>query len=168
MTKNAQQALKHLICTYNNNVRFCLICNYISKIEKCLQDEFLKLRFNQLTYKTYFTIFKECVLIRAYNNVTRFTRLVNIQKYFGSDIRSMINYIQSNQDNLYNNKLLNDYIFKNTIVMINNTDCNHNIKMKIYKLCKVYNIDRKEFIKDLCYYILRILIKTTNTNSFYK
>ena len=32
MTKNAQQALKYLIQTSNSNVRYCLICNYISKI----------------------------------------------------------------------------------------------------------------------------------------
>ena len=49
MTKNAQKALKQF-SMYNimNNIRFCLICNYISKIEKCLQNEFIKLRFNQL------------------------------------------------------------------------------------------------------------------------
>ena len=34
MTKNAQQALKYLLQSYNNNIRFCLICNYISKIDE--------------------------------------------------------------------------------------------------------------------------------------
>ena len=33
MTKNAQQALKYLLQGFTNNVRFCLICNYISRIE---------------------------------------------------------------------------------------------------------------------------------------
>ena len=32
MTKNAQQALRYLIQQYSTNIRFCLICNYISKI----------------------------------------------------------------------------------------------------------------------------------------
>ncbi len=33
MTKNAQQALKYLLQEYRTNKRFCLICNYISKID---------------------------------------------------------------------------------------------------------------------------------------
>jgi replication factor C subunit 3/5 len=48
MTKNAQQALRYLLQSYSNNVRFCLICNYISKIDEGLQNEFIRLRFNQL------------------------------------------------------------------------------------------------------------------------
>ena len=48
MTKNAQQALKYLLQSCSSNVRFCLICNYISKIDEGLQNEFLRLRFNQL------------------------------------------------------------------------------------------------------------------------
>ena len=48
MTKTAQQALKHLLNTVNKEVRFCLICNYITRIDESLQTEFVKLRFNKL------------------------------------------------------------------------------------------------------------------------
>jgi len=48
MTKNAQQALKYLLRGINGNVRFCLICNYITRIDESLQNEFMRLRFNQL------------------------------------------------------------------------------------------------------------------------
>jgi DNA polymerase III delta prime subunit len=48
MTKNAQQALRYILQEYNENVRFCLICNYITRIDEGLQNEFIKLRFNQL------------------------------------------------------------------------------------------------------------------------
>ena len=48
MTKNAQQALKYLLQTTTTNVRFCLICNYISKIDEPLKNEFICVRFNQL------------------------------------------------------------------------------------------------------------------------
>ena len=48
MTKNAQQALKYSIQEYNKDTRFCLICNYISKIDDSLQNEFVRIRFNQL------------------------------------------------------------------------------------------------------------------------
>ena len=37
MTKNAQLALKYLLQEYQENIRFCLICNYISKIDESLQ-----------------------------------------------------------------------------------------------------------------------------------
>ena len=37
MTKNAQQALKYILQTSTNNVRFCLICNYITKIDESLK-----------------------------------------------------------------------------------------------------------------------------------
>ena len=48
MTKNAQQALRYLLQNYTDSVRFCLICNYISRIDEGLQNEFIRLRFNQL------------------------------------------------------------------------------------------------------------------------
>ena len=48
MTKTAQQALKYLLQSSNYNVRYCLICNYISKIDESLKNEFLCIRFNQL------------------------------------------------------------------------------------------------------------------------
>ena len=50
MTKTAQIALRYLLNNYNNNynVRFCLICNYISRIDESLQTEFVRMRFNQL------------------------------------------------------------------------------------------------------------------------
>ena len=55
MTKNAQQALRYLLQNYSGNVRFCLICNYISKIDEGLQNEFIRLRFNQLPDKDIIT-----------------------------------------------------------------------------------------------------------------
>ena len=39
MTKNAQQALKYLLQSSGQNVRFCLICNYISKIDESLKND---------------------------------------------------------------------------------------------------------------------------------
>ena len=40
MTKNAQQALKYILQTSTYNVRFCLMCNYITKIDESLKNEF--------------------------------------------------------------------------------------------------------------------------------
>ena len=44
MTKSAQLGLKYLIENSNENIRYCLICNYISKIDKSLQNSFIKLK----------------------------------------------------------------------------------------------------------------------------
>ena len=54
MTKNAQQALRYLIQQYSDDIRFCLICNYISRIDIALQNEFIRLRFCQLPKKDTF------------------------------------------------------------------------------------------------------------------
>jgi DNA polymerase III delta prime subunit len=96
MTKNAQQALKYILQTSIHNVRFCLICNYISKIDESLKNEFICVRFNQLPpeYICNFLqsiITKECIYLKP-------TTIQSIQKMYGSDIRSMINFIQLNQN----------------------------------------------------------------------
>ena len=60
MTKNAQHALRYLIDTFSSSVRFCLICNYISRIDEGLQTEFLKIRFNNLP-KNHPRNYKTCI-----------------------------------------------------------------------------------------------------------
>ena len=93
MTKNAQQALKTLLQTCHQNVRFCLICNYISKIDESLQREFICVRFNQLPPFE----------IRQFVKKIACAEKIQIQEddiellmsSHQSDIRSMINFMQS-------------------------------------------------------------------------
>ena len=96
MTKNAQQALKYLLQTCGNNVKFFLICNYISKIELSLQHEFVCIRFNQLPKS------KICKFIRDIcekeNLDISDQNIDTIQNLHKSDIRSMVNFIQLNQN----------------------------------------------------------------------
>ena len=96
MTKNAQQALRYLLQNYSSNVRFCLICNYISKIDEGLQNEFIKLRFNQLPKNDIIHFLKNISESEQLN--LSFKSLSCIQQLYKSDIRSMINFMQSNQD----------------------------------------------------------------------
>jgi len=95
MTKNAQQALKYLLQTSSKNVRFCLICNYISKIDESLKNEFISIRFNQLPVK-YITEFVKKVSLSENLDLSD-TVISTIQQLYQSDIRSMINFIQLHQ-----------------------------------------------------------------------
>jgi DNA polymerase III delta prime subunit len=92
MTKNAQQALKTLLQTCRLNVRFCLICNYISKIDESLQNEFVCVRFNQLP-KTEIYRFIQNITEKENIDITP-DEIETIQTNYNSDIRSMINFIQ--------------------------------------------------------------------------
>jgi len=48
MTKDAQNALRRIIEKFTDNVRFCLICNYLSKIIPALQSRCTRFRFGPL------------------------------------------------------------------------------------------------------------------------
>ncbi|KAK2704325.1 hypothetical protein QYM36_016652 [Artemia franciscana] len=48
MTNDAQNALRRIIEKYTENVRFCLICNYMSKIIPALQSRCTRFRFGPL------------------------------------------------------------------------------------------------------------------------
>ena len=96
MTKNAQQALRYLIQQYSRDVRFCLICNYISRIERALQNEFVRLRFCQLPQKDIYSFLD--TIQKAEGLKIPKEQLKAVQFMFKSDIRSMINFMQSNHE----------------------------------------------------------------------
>jgi replication factor C subunit 3/5 len=110
MTKNAQQALKYLLQNYYKNVRFCLICNYISKIDEGLKNEFVCLRFNQLN-KEKIIDFLDNINNNENLNFNKETLYI-IQKKFNYDIRSMINFMQSKHKEIVNS---NELFIDNTI-----------------------------------------------------
>lgn len=157
MTKNAQQALKYLLQNYSSNVRFCLICNYISRIDEGLQNEFLRLRFNQLPEEKIIEFLKNITKKEAINIDEK--SLKKIQEIFKSDIRSMINYLQSNQD------MISDHfhIIDNAVWEKLYNKCIENEKtnkvQEILNLIKEtsikYNINKKNIIKDFLNYIIR-------------
>jgi DNA polymerase III delta prime subunit len=154
MTKNAQQALRYLLQTYCGSVRFCLICNYISRIDEGLQNEFLRLRFNQLPKEDiikFLNNISSCENLNLSNN-----SLCLIQKLYGSDIRSMINFIQSNQN-------IKDHEFNIIDETVWNELYNKCIKNEVLpKLIEYintvstkYNMDKKNIINSFLNYIIR-------------
>jgi replication factor C subunit 3/5 len=152
MTKLAQQALKTLIQETNkNNVKFCLICNYISKIFNGLTDEFIKIRFNNIDSKHIINLLQNINKIENLNINKK--NLEIICNYYENDIRSMINYLQSKihkKQSLIDNKVL-EKIFE---VNINN---NSNIKKFAILLNKIeyeYKISLFYLIKNYIFFII--------------
>jgi replication factor C subunit 3/5 len=154
MTKNAQQALICLLQNFSKSVRFCLICNYISRIDEGLQHEFLRLRFNQLPQHNIIKFLNNISVCENLNLTDNSLQL--IQKLYKSDIRSMINFMQSNQNmkdidiNVIDNniweklfdKIQNGEPLSSLVNFINNISCQ-------------YNIDKKNIMKDFLNYIIR-------------
>ena len=93
MTKLAQQALKLMIEQYSD-VRFILICNYITKIDRSLQNILMHIRFNNLPRTKIIRYLRD--LCDKENISLTIGDIEHIQHTFDSDIRSMINYIQFN------------------------------------------------------------------------
>ena len=160
MTKNAQQALRYLLQNYSNNVRFCLICNYMSKIDEGLQNEFIRLHFNQLPKDD---------IIKFLQNISETEKLnlshkmlSNIQLLYKSDIRSMINFMQSNQDIVKNQSnteyiisIIDNNVWENFINKLVNREKIDIMYSYSHLISIKYNIDKKNIIKDFLNYIIR-------------
>ena len=156
MTKNAQQALKYLLQEYPANVRFCLICNYISKIDEGLQNEFLKLRFDQLPRDEVVEFLHKLSSMEGIKLNKEILQC--IQKQYKSDVRSMVNYIQTNQDNLTKNyNIINEEKWEEMYNIVSNkeTISNTNMINYIHNLTIKYNKDTKNIIIDFLNYIIR-------------
>jgi len=156
MTKNAQQALKYLLQTTTNNVRFCLICNYISKIDESLQSEFICVRFNQLPKKDIFqfvkTISEKEELILTDDDID------TIQCIYNSDIRSMINFIQLNQNletDQWKHKILSSSVLDILHKMFIHGETTINIILHIHEISRQYNTDKQNIIQKYFDYVIR-------------
>jgi len=153
MTKNAQQALRYLIQQYNPDIRFCLICNYISRIEYALQNEFIRLRFCNLPSKAIFTFLQN--IVEKEKIKISIQQLKSIQNIFKSDIRSMINFLQSNHHNSQSfcQMITNDFWETMT------SNLNKYNDKEIYKIlekgCVLYNIEMPHMIKNFIDYFIK-------------
>ena len=154
MTKNAQQALRYLLQNFSNTVRFCLICNYISRIDEGLQNEFLKLRFNQLPKNNIINFLNNISICENLNLNQKSLNL--IQTLYKSDIRSMINVMQSNQHIKNTNiHIIDNSIWEQLFNKIKNGDDLESLILFTNGISYKYNMDKKHIIKDFLNYIIR-------------
>lgn len=167
MTKNAQQALKYLLQSSLYNVRYCLICNYISKIDESLKNEFICIRFNQLPKQDIFGFIK--TISENENLDITDSAIQTIQEIYNSDIRSMINFIQLNQNNvsLHKNIITND-AWERLYVKLEgkegsvefkcakeSVESSESLARYIHETSILYNIDKRNLIKQYFNYIIR-------------
>lgn len=148
MTKSAQNSLIHLLDNCNENVNYCLICNYISKITESIRKRCIVLYFKQIpreNKKEYLNhIIKE-------ENINISEKILDeIIMYGENDIRSMVNMLQQYKNENWvpisfdDIKILCDKYSTNIINKYKDKD----IK-EFYKILFQYIIDNKNYDLEL-------------------
>jgi DNA polymerase III delta prime subunit len=154
MTKTAQQALRFLIqeTAFTNNVRFCLICNYISRIDSSLQDILITLRFNELPKSDIMRFLKNILKNEKIDDVDELDieHVINLYK---SDIRSMINYIQCNHLNLVNSKIFNTLTLEQFLKSVKSREIKE-LLGDIDAIIQTHNISKTYFIKQIIHHAI--------------
>ena len=159
MTKSAQLALKYLIEYYSNyNVRYCLICNYITKIDNNLQSYFCKLKFNNIPFEEIHTFLANICSAEKLNMSSDY--LYHIIYLFKNDIRAMVNFLQLNNNNII---YFIDADVYEKLYAINLNDTYEIFKTNFIKIEKKYKFNYNEFIKMYIYNILKNNIHSINT-----
>ncbi len=173
MTPEAQFALRRIIENFTENVRFCLICNYVNKVIPALQSRCTRFRFSHL----------ENNYIKNYiNNIVQYENIHiteeakdTIIEFSKGDLRKLLNILQItymsypegiNEDNVYESSglPLKEHIQKILNILMNDTfeesfkkikkiifENSYNLQdivMLIFENIKKYDID-KEIIKNI-------------------
>ena len=149
MTKNAQQALSYMLHS-KLNVCFCLICNYISKIDDSLQTMFIKIKFNKLPKEMILNVLE--TIVRSEKLTYTRQQLEYIQLLYESDIRSMINYLQLNQDNP-SMDIIHTEIWDRLYQMLRSGESVEKIATEMYSISHQYNMDIKHILKDFVFHV---------------
>lgn len=159
MTKNAQQALKYLLQKYPENVRFCLICNYISRIDESLQNEFMRCRFNKLPNDKVYNFINKIIISERMNISSDVVKKIILN--FNNDLRSIINYLQCNQNNVDNFKLIDD-IFWKKLTQIFKEKSFIEVTEYLQKISLEYHYEQKMLLKEYINYLITKEIVLSN------
>jgi DNA polymerase III delta prime subunit len=160
MTKQAQNALKCLIQQYSPNIRYCLMCNYIYKIEEALKTEFVLLRYNNLPPSNIISFLDDVNIKENLGLSSENLRL--IQEKYGSDIRSMLNQMQlTGQTNDGEDDIIFDENREFEIIFTNMAQ--KRIKLCAQKFNEItikFNKDNQSLWKQ--YFMFLLVVKNTN------
>ena len=143
MTKSAQQTLKYILQTFSfTNVRFFLICNYISKIDESLQKEFVCVQFNQMPHEEIHAFLKTICQKEGVDDQS----IPTLMLLFQYDIRSMINFLQVNHDLILDDPILqkiHEFLLRARNKQVGFAE----VKQTLLDLSVKYNLHEKEIIK---------------------
>jgi len=162
LTDDAQGALRRIIETYTFNTRFCLICNYLSRLIDAILSRSLVIIFPKISDK----IMTEAITKISVNENLKLSKeqLKNIIFSSNGDLRKGINLLQnmSLSDNfssiglqVTSIKYILDYVKK------------HNVKESYDELSKlrlVENFSMSDFLNKLLNYLLENYITNSKIN----
>ncbi|VDP94054.1 unnamed protein product [Echinostoma caproni] len=92
MTKDAQNALRRIIEKFTENTRFCLICNYLSKIIPAIQSRCTKFRFAPVPFTQMSKRLEEIALNENVSLIDEGKKA--IYRFTTGDMRKAINLLQ--------------------------------------------------------------------------
>jgi replication factor C subunit 3/5 len=170
MTHDAQFALRRVIENFSSTTRFCLICNYSTKIITSLQSRCIIFRFSLIPEEEHLKHLTNIVKLENINideNV-----LIEIIKISEGDLRKSLNILQSlsisyhmkhiNLNNLYINLAYPDSYLKKKIV---DTIINNNIK-DAFLIIKKMEQDNNIAITDILNELVSYIINESNFSNF--
>jgi replication factor C subunit 2/4 len=94
MTSDAQHALRRTMETYSSVTRFCLLCNYVTRIIEPLTSRTAKFRFRPLKPELITKRLSEIATAEGLTNISE-EILVKLNEMAQGDLRKAINYLQS-------------------------------------------------------------------------
>ncbi|XP_071447170.1 replication factor C subunit 5-like isoform X1 [Hetaerina americana] len=162
MTSDAQNALRRIIEKYTDNVRFCIICNYLSKIIPALQSRCTRFRFAPLVDELIMPRLNYVVEQEGVNATEDGKQaLLTLAK---GDMRKVLNILQSahmaydqvNEENVY---LCTGHPLKSDIIHIVNWMLNEDFASaysQILELKSVKGLALEDILTEIHSYVHRI------------
>jgi len=170
MTIDAQFALRRVIENCSNNTRFCIICNYLTKIIPGIQSRCAVLKFSPIQFDDHYKYINNIIDLEKINISD--DCINNIIKISEGDMRKSINILQS----LFLINSTNIIITKDLYKMVGYLEPDKSIKMMNYlfekkslneiytnilKFKEEYNLSINDILKELS----QFLLKNTNLST---
>lgn len=144
MTYDAQFALRRVIENYSVYTRFCLICNYLNKIDMAIQSRCTIFKLGPIEKSLHISHIKKIANLENFNITD--DCILNIVELSEGDMRKSINILQSLYMS-YNDNLTTNSLY----ISLGYPLPNENIEMLNYVLDQ--KIDIKETYNKLLFYI---------------
>eukprot|EP00158_Paraphelidium_tribonemae_P003772 Partr_v1_DN26360_c1_g1_i3_m43271 putative replication factor c len=106
MTVDAQSALRRTIETYAKCTRFCLICNYVSRIIEPLASRCAKFRFKPMDSKSAIARLRDICMAEGIGMAIKDDILQRVVEISDGDLRRAITYLQTLTRLLFTNGTL--------------------------------------------------------------